>query len=257
MPVLNEVGYLESAVASILEPGLRRARSRWSSRSDRRPTAPTRCRRSVSSRPTRASGWSRTPAWTSRSGSTSRSRRARYPVIVRVDAHTELAPDYTRPRRRDPRAHRRRERRRHHGRRRASPASRRRSPAPTTAASASGGGAYHGETRAGRPRRVGVHGRHARRGARARSAASTRPLRRGEDWEAQLPPPHRRAHRVARPAAAGQLLAAQQLERKLTRQFFATGVWRGELVRRLGARNPLRFFAPPRARDRRGRCRSC
>ena len=32
---------------------------------------------------------------------------------------------------------------------------------------------------------------------------------------------------------------------KLRRQFFATGVWRGELVRRLGARNPLRFFAPP------------
>src|SRR5690606_19946216 len=32
---------------------------------------------------------------------------------------------------------------------------------------------------------------------------------------------------------------------KLVRQFFATGIWRGELVRRLGARNPLRFFAPP------------
>src|SRR5690606_21154991 len=27
--------------------------------------------------------------------------------------------------------------------------------------------------------------------------------------------------------------------------FVATGVWRGELTRRLGARNPLRFFAPP------------
>jgi succinoglycan biosynthesis protein ExoA len=31
----------------------------------------------------------------------------------------------------------------------------------------------------------------------------------------------------------------------LYRQFFATGVWRGELVRRLGPGNPLRFFAPP------------
>ena len=32
---------------------------------------------------------------------------------------------------------------------------------------------------------------------------------------------------------------------KLIRQFVATGIWRGELVRRLGGRNPLRFFAPP------------
>ena len=31
----------------------------------------------------------------------------------------------------------------------------------------------------------------------------------------------------------------------LARQFWATGVWRGELVRRLGRRNPMRFFAPP------------
>jgi hypothetical protein len=31
----------------------------------------------------------------------------------------------------------------------------------------------------------------------------------------------------------------------LTRQFYATGVWRGELVRRLHRRNSPRFFAPP------------
>ena len=29
------------------------------------------------------------------------------------------------------------------------------------------------------------------------------------------------------------------------RQFLSTGIWRGELTRRLGAKNPLRFFAPP------------
>ena len=29
------------------------------------------------------------------------------------------------------------------------------------------------------------------------------------------------------------------------RQFFATGKWRGELVRRYGRRNSLRYFAPP------------
>ncbi len=32
---------------------------------------------------------------------------------------------------------------------------------------------------------------------------------------------------------------------KLVRQFYATGVWRGELVRRHSARNSLRYFAPP------------
>jgi hypothetical protein len=32
---------------------------------------------------------------------------------------------------------------------------------------------------------------------------------------------------------------------RLVRQFQATGTWRGELVRRYGRRNSLRFFAPP------------
>ena len=32
---------------------------------------------------------------------------------------------------------------------------------------------------------------------------------------------------------------------KLSRQFAATGIWRGELVRRYGGRNPWRFFVPP------------
>jgi succinoglycan biosynthesis protein ExoA len=31
----------------------------------------------------------------------------------------------------------------------------------------------------------------------------------------------------------------------LARQFYSTGVWRGELVRRLRHANPVRFFAPP------------
>jgi hypothetical protein len=32
---------------------------------------------------------------------------------------------------------------------------------------------------------------------------------------------------------------------RLARQFHATGTWRGELVRRYGRRNSMRFFAPP------------
>jgi succinoglycan biosynthesis protein ExoA len=33
--------------------------------------------------------------------------------------------------------------------------------------------------------------------------------------------------------------------RNLAKQFFATGVWRAEIIRRHRGRNPLRFFAPP------------
>ncbi|WP_407075357.1 glycosyltransferase family 2 protein [Parafrigoribacterium soli] len=69
-------------------------------------------------------------------------------------------------------------------------------------------------------------------------------IRRGEDWELNL-----------RIRAAGHLVWfdpslrvsywPRENWRKLARQFFATGVWRGELVRRYGGRNPWRFFAPP------------
>jgi succinoglycan biosynthesis protein ExoA len=69
-------------------------------------------------------------------------------------------------------------------------------------------------------------------------------IRRGEDWELNL-----------RIRAAGHVVWfdpslkvsywPRENWRKLVKQFFATGVWRGELVRRYGGRNPWRFFAPP------------
>jgi succinoglycan biosynthesis protein ExoA len=69
-------------------------------------------------------------------------------------------------------------------------------------------------------------------------------LRRGEDWELNL-----------RIREAGYTVWFDpQLKvtywprenwRKLTRQFFTTGVWRGELVRRYPRQTPVRFFAPP------------
>src|SRR5690606_38241758 len=77
----------------------------------------------------------------------------------------------------------------------------------------------------------------------ARSAATTRrcaAVRTGSSTTACAPPdpawcdPPRRVRHCPR-AGSGALV----------RQFWATGVWRGELVRRLGARNSLRYFAPP------------
>ncbi|CAN5212022.1 glycosyltransferase family 2 protein [soil metagenome] len=69
-------------------------------------------------------------------------------------------------------------------------------------------------------------------------------IRRGEDWELNQ-----------RIIAAGHIVwFSPELRVKywprdswgnLARQFFATGVWRGELLRRLGTSNSLRYFAPP------------
>ena len=69
-------------------------------------------------------------------------------------------------------------------------------------------------------------------------------LRRGEDWELNL-----------RIRAAGHVVWfdpelkvtywPRESWTKLARQFCATGIWRGELVRRYRGRNPWRFFVPP------------
>lgn len=69
-------------------------------------------------------------------------------------------------------------------------------------------------------------------------------LRRGEDWEMNF-----------RLRSAGHLVWIdprlrvtywpRSTWRNLAKQFRATGIWRGELTRRLGGQNPLRFFAPP------------
>lgn len=69
-------------------------------------------------------------------------------------------------------------------------------------------------------------------------------IRRGEDWELNL--------RLRE--AGGTVLFTPKLRvtywprttwNKLVRQFYATGGWRGELFRRLGMRNSLRYFVPP------------
>jgi succinoglycan biosynthesis protein ExoA len=69
-------------------------------------------------------------------------------------------------------------------------------------------------------------------------------LRRGEDWELNYR--FRRAgHTVWRDPSLHVTYWPRSSWRELARQFYATGVWRGELVRRLHRRNSPRFFAPP------------
>jgi glycosyltransferase involved in cell wall biosynthesis len=69
-------------------------------------------------------------------------------------------------------------------------------------------------------------------------------LRRGEDWELNLRI-RSAGHTVWFDPQLRVTYWPRENWRKLARQFFTTGVWRGELVRRYGGRNPWRFFVPP------------
>ncbi|MEQ7010932.1 glycosyltransferase family 2 protein [Actinopolymorpha sp. B17G11] len=69
-------------------------------------------------------------------------------------------------------------------------------------------------------------------------------IRRGQDWEL-----NRRMR-----ANGGTVWFTPELQvvyrprsslRRLVRQFVSTGIWRGELARRFGAENSLRYFVPP------------
>ncbi|WP_051008072.1 glycosyltransferase family 2 protein [Microbacterium yannicii] len=168
-------------------------------------------------------------------------RAGRYPTIVRVDAHSELEPDYTR---------------------RALSALDRvgaanvggvmraegRTPFQRAVARAYnspiglGGGAYHGGTQEGEAESayLGV----MRRSVLDEVGLFDESIRRGEDWELNL-----RIRRAGYRVWFDPTLAVTYWPReswvRLARQFSATGRWRGELVRRFGRGNSLRFFAPP------------
>ena len=167
---------------------------------------------------------------------------ARHPVVIRVDAHTQLEPDYTR-----------------HG------------VAELVARGAANLGGIMVAT--GRPgfqaavaraynSRLGLggasyHAGHAEPGPaesaylgimRADAVRSIggfdESLRRGEDWEMNFRL-RRAGHMVWLDPNLRVTYWPRDTWNKLARQFLSTGIWRGELTRRLGGHNPLRFFAPP------------
>ena len=69
-------------------------------------------------------------------------------------------------------------------------------------------------------------------------------IRRGEDWELNLRI-RRAGYRVWFDPDLAVAYWPRERWSRLVRQFRSTGTWRGELVRRYGRRNSLRFFAPP------------
>ena len=174
--------YLESAVASILDQDYAgrvrdRARPRPVDRRHRRRSST----RLVAARPAHPRS-STTRAWTSRSGSTSRSRPAgtrsssgstptpsSSPATRAAASRPSSAPaprasaaSWSRP---------------------ASPGSRPPSRAPTTAGSASAAARYHGEQAHEGPAESRLHGHHARATVLAEVGGFDETLRRGEDWE--------------------------------------------------------------------------
>ena len=240
MPVLNEVAYLESAVASILEqdyPGEFELVLALGPSTDGTAAVVERLvARDPHIRVVH------NPGMDIPIGLNLAIAASRHPVIIRVDAHTELEPGYT---------------------------SRGVETLQRTGAASLGGimvatghpgfqaavaraynsrfglggGAYHGDQAQEGPAESAYMGI-MRAEILAEVGGFDETLRRGEDWELNY-----------RLRTAGHLVWLDPMLRviywprstwtKLARQFSATGIWRGELVRRLGARNPLRFFAPP------------
>lgn len=168
-------------------------------------------------------------------------RAGRYPTIVRVDAHSELEAGYTRhaletlARVRAANVG---------GVMRADG----RSPFQRAVARAYnspvglGGGAYHGGTQEGEAESayLGV----MRRAVLDEVGLFDETIRRGEDWELNLRI-RRAGYRVWFDPRLSVTYWPRESWERLARQFLATGRWRGELVRRFGRGNSLRFFAPP------------
>ncbi len=168
-------------------------------------------------------------------------RAGRFPTIVRVDAHSELEPDYAR------RALATLDRVRAAnvgGVMRADG----RTPFQRAVARAYnspiglGGGAYHGGTQEAEAESayLGV----MRRAVLDEVGLFDETIRRGEDWELNLRI-RRAGYRVWFDPSLAVTYWPRESWTRLVRQFSATGRWRGELVRRYGRGNSLRFFAPP------------
>src|SRR5690606_6373210 len=168
-------------------------------------------------------------------------RASRHPTVIRVDAHSELSPGYAR---------RALQTLRRTGAANVGGVMRAEGRTPFQRAVARlynspvglGGGAYHGGAREGEAESayLGV----MRREVLDEVGLFDETIRRGEDWELNLRI-RQAGHLVWFDPELSVTYWPRESWWRLARQFRATGAWRGELVRRYGRRNGLRFFAPP------------
>lgn len=166
---------------------------------------------------------------------------SRHPTVIRVDAHSELSPGY---------AQRGLETLERTGaanvggvmRADGRSAFQRAVARAYNSPAGLGGGAYHGGAREGEAESayLGI----MRRSILDEVGLFDETIRRGEDWELNLRI-RQAGHRVWFDPALAVIYWPRESWWRLARQFRATGTWRGELVRRYGRRNGIRFFAPP------------
>lgn len=239
MPVLNEAGYVEAAIRSVLEQeydGEREVVLALGPSTDGTTETVLELAKGEPRIRTVENPGADIPI-----GLNLAIKASRMPIVVRVDAHSELEPGYTEQ----------------------AVATllstgaanvggimraRGRTPFQATVARAYnspfglGGARYHSGAVAGPAESayLGVF----RREALEKAGYFDETIRRGEDWELNL--------RIRR--GGGEVWFDPKLKvtywprenwAKLVRQFFATGAWRAELVRRDKGRNPWRFYAPP------------
>lgn len=239
MPVLNERAYLEHAVGSVLAQQLSvpaelvlalGPSSDGTTELARRLAAEDPRIRLVDN-----------PAAHIPVGLNAAIRASRYATVIRVDAHSELSPGYAAA------ALDTLERTgaanvggvmRADGRTPFQKAVARLYNSPVGL----GGGAYHGGTQEGEAESayLGV----MRREVLDAVGLFDESIRRGEDWELNLRI-RQAGHRVWFDPRLSVTYWPRESWVRLARQFRATGAWRGELVRRFGRRNGVRYFAPP------------
>ncbi|KJL46886.1 N-glycosyltransferase [Microbacterium hydrocarbonoxydans] len=239
MPVLNENAYLEHAVASVLRQqldvpvelvlALGPSTDGTSELAQRLAASDDRIRLVDN------------PAAHIPIGLNAAIRASRYPTIIRVDAHSELSPGY---------AARALDTLERTGSANVGGVMRAEGRTPFQKAVARlynspiglGGGAYHGGATEGEAESayLGV----MRRSVLDEVGLFDDTIRRGEDWELNLRI-RRAGHRVWFDPQLSVTYWPRESWVRLARQFRATGAWRGELVRRYGRRNGIRYFAPP------------
>lgn len=239
MPVLNERAYLEHAVASVLaqEVGVPTELVLALGPSSDGTTDLARRLAAADDRIRLVDN----PAAHIPVGLNAAIRASRYGTVIRVDAHSELAPGYA------ARALQTLDR---SGAANVGGVMHAEGRTPFQKAVARlynspvglGGGAYHGGRVEGEAESayLGV----MRRAVLDEVGLFDESIRRGEDWELNLRI-RQAGHRVWFDPELSVTYWPRESWLRLARQFRATGAWRGELVRRFGRRNGLRYFAPP------------